>query len=203
MRYSAAMASTPPPSRPFVALGILAAFAIPIVLVGVYAEPISDQLAKVLPARAQPIPALFFCLALAVTVWIAVFNLRQARASASWPTAAGRIVRSDVVKEMLYPGRARTGTKVAAYRPVVEFEYAVSGQKYRSDHVQFGAIVKGEEADARARLAPYPLGRELPVRYDPARPATAVLASTVAYPIPTMFMVVLFAGAALYFLGAF
>lgn len=186
-----------------IALAILAAIALPIVLLVVYAEAVSTWLGQFLPARAEPIPALLFALFFAMTAWIALSNWRQARASATWPSVAGRITRSDVVKEMLYPGTARRGTKVPGYKPVVEFEYVVDGKTYRTDHVQFGATVIGQETDARARLAPYPLGRELPVRYDPQRPQTAVLTSAIAYPARTTVMTVAFGLLALYFGGAF
>ena len=110
---------TPPGNRPVVAIAILAAIAIPIGLVTVYAEAVSAWLARCLPANAQPIPAAFFSLAFVLWAGISLSNLRQARASASWPSAVGRITRSDVVKEMMYPGTAKRGTKVAVFTPVV------------------------------------------------------------------------------------
>ncbi len=197
------MASASPANRPVVAIAILAAVAIPIGLVTVYSEAVSTWLARFLPPNAQPIPAAFFSLAFVLWTGIAWSNLRQARASANWPSAAGRITRSDVVKEMMYPGTAKRGTKVAVFTPLVEFAYAVDGQKYTGRQVQFGATVKGEEAVARARAAAYPVGRELPVRYDPARPATAVLESKIAYPVRTIVIAIVFALLAMYLGGAF
>lgn len=197
------MASAPRANRPVVAIAILAAIAIPIGLVTVYSEAVTSWLGRFLPPNAQPIPAAFFSLAFLLWAGISWSNLRQARASASWPSAVGRITRSDVVKEMMYPGTAKRGTKVAVFTPVVEFAYSVGGQRYSSQQVQFGAIVKGEEAAARARLADYPVGRELPVRYDPAQPAIAVLESRIAYPVRTIVITVAFAALALYFGGAF
>jgi hypothetical protein len=197
------VASAPRGNRPVVAIAILAAIAIPIGLVTVYSEAVTSWLGRFLPSNAQPIPAAFFSLAFVMWAGISWSNLRQARASASWPSAVGRITRSDVVKEMMYPGTARRGTKVAVFTPVVEFAYSVGGQHYSSQQVQFGATVKGEEAAARARAAGYPVGRELPVRYDPAHPATAVLESRIAYPVRTIVITVIFAVLALYFGGAF
>jgi hypothetical protein len=194
---------TPSANRPVVAIAILAAVAIPIGLVTVYADAVSAFLGRFLPSNAQPIPAAFFSLAFALWAGISWSNLRKARASASWPSVVGRITRSDVVKEMMYPGTAKRGTKVAVFTPVVEFAYSVGGQHHSSQQVQFGAAVKGEEAMARARAAGYPVGRELPVRYDPAHPATAVLESRIAYPVRTIVITVIFAVLALYFGGAF
>ena len=196
------VASAPRGNRPVVAIAILAAVAIPIGLVTVYSEAVSAWLARFLPSNAQPIPAAFFSLALVLWGGISWSNLRQARASASWPSAVGRITRSDVVKEMMYPGTARRGTSVAVFTPVVEFAYSVGGQRYSSRQVQFGATVKSTEGTARARVADYPVGRELPVRYDPAHPATAVLESRIAYPVRTIVITVFFAVLALYFGGA-
>jgi len=200
---TAPVASAPRGSRPVVAIAILAAVAIPIGLVTVYADAVSAWLGRFLPSNAQPIPAAFFSLAFVLWAGISWSNLRQARASASWPSVVGRITRSDVVKETMYPGTAKRGTKVAVFTPVVEFAYSVGGQHYTSQQVQFGASVKGEEAMARARAAGYPVGRELPVRYDPAHPATAVLESRIAYPVRTIVITVIFAVLALYFGGAF
>jgi hypothetical protein len=193
----------PSPNRPVVALAILSAVAVPIALVVIYAEAVSEWLAQFFPAKAEPIPAVFFALGFAVLAWIALSNWRQARASIGWPTAVGHITRSEVVREMLYPGTARRGTKVPVFSPAVEFEYSVGGDTYRSRHVQFGAVVKGVEEDARGRIAPYPVGRQLPVRYDPVHPETAVLDSKIAYPIRTTLITVVFAVLALYFGGAF
>jgi len=194
---------TAPPNRPIVAIAILGAIGLAIGLVIAYAEPVSDWLGRFLPSNALPIPAAFFTLAFALWTGISVSNWRQARASAGWPSAVGRITRSEAVKEMMYPGTAKRGTKVAVFTPVVEFEYSAGGQQYRGGQIQFGATVKGEEAEARDRIAKYPVGRELPVRYDPAHPATAVIESTIAYPIRTVIVTVIFAVLALYFGGAF
>jgi len=203
VRYCAAMASAPPSNRPVVAAAILAAVAIPLALVVIYAEPVSDWLAEFLPAKAVPLPAAFFGVGAALLTWISLSNWRQARASTGWPTTVGRIIRSEVVKEMLYPGTARRGTKVPVFTPAVEFEYSVRGQTYRSDRMQFGAIVKAAEDEAHARLAPYPVGRQLAVRYDPLHPESAVLDSRVAYPIRTIVITVIFAVLALHFGGVF
>lgn len=64
-------------------------------------------------------------------------------------------------------------------------------------------LFNAEAGTARAGLAPYPPGRDFAVRYDPADPQTAVLASTVAYPVRTIFIASAFGVLALYFGGAF
>jgi len=197
------MAPASSPNRPFVAAAILAAVAVPIALVVIYEEAVSEWLAQFFPATATPIPAVFFALCFAMLAWISLSNWRQARASIGWPAAVGHITRSEVAREMLYPGTARRGTKVPVFTPVVEFEYSVGGQTYRSQHVQFGVIVKGAEEQARARIVPYPAGRQLTVRYDPIHPETAVLDSRIAYPVRTIVITVVFGMLAVYFGGVF
>jgi hypothetical protein len=64
---------------------------------------------------------------------------RQARASAAWPFAPGKITRSEVARDVLAvkeesTGRIRYEDK---YRPVVQFVYRVSGRDY------FGSGVTG------------------------------------------------------------
>jgi hypothetical protein len=103
---------------------------------------------------------------------------RQARASAGWPLAPGKITRSAVARDVLAvkddsTGRIRYDDK---YRPVVQFVYRVSGRDYFGSGVTGGWTSLHDSPErAEAVVAAYPAGKEISVYYDPEQPRTAVL----------------------------
>jgi Protein of unknown function (DUF3592) len=103
---------------------------------------------------------------------------RQARASAAWPFATGKITRSAVARDVLAvkdddTGRIRYDTK---YRPVVNFNYCVDGRDYYGSGVSGGWTSLHDSPErAEAVVAAYPAGKEIAIYYDPEQPRTAVL----------------------------
>lgn len=89
---------------------------------------------------------------------------RHAKDSARWPTTSSHIKTSQVVSELR--GDVRNDI------PVVEYSYVVRGQTYMAKRVSFDAAAT---LMANQVVAKYPVGSEVPVAYDPANPAVAVL----------------------------
>ena len=83
-----------------------------------------------------------------------------------------------VVKQTGVVHRSGTeGSKTAhLYEPEILYEYVVAGQAHQGRRI---AIVSGgghgSEAEAARVLEAYPVGAEVPVFYDPEKPARAVL----------------------------
>jgi hypothetical protein len=119
--------------------------------------------------------------AIAVGAFCAVYFVKmrlQARASAAWPVAPGKITRSEVARDVLAvkeesTGRIRYDDK---YRPVIQFVYRVGGRDYFGSGVTGGwTSLHGSPERAEAVVAAYPAGKEISIYYDPAQPRTAVL----------------------------
>jgi hypothetical protein len=99
-----------------------------------------------------------------IAAWLAfsgVSDLCNGLASAGWPQAEGRIVRSSLAK-------TRDGSHVE-----IVYEYSVERQQYSSDRIAFGqAWTSASKAEMVSR---YPQGSSALVRYKPSDPRVAVL----------------------------
>ena len=129
-------------------------------------------------ALGLPVAALLTALG-AFAAYVAM--LREAKASASWPTTDGKIVTSRVVEQREEVesedsnGRKEWTTEIT-YRPEIRFTYRVAGNDYSTDTWKPGATVAyGTPKRAEAAVARYAVGLSVPVHYDPAHPDTAVL----------------------------
>jgi hypothetical protein len=60
------------------------------------------------------------------------------------------------------------------HKPVVKYQYSVEGMEYTGSRIAFGAMNSAPSA-ANAVVARYPSGASVTVRYDPEKPAEAVL----------------------------
>jgi hypothetical protein len=116
---------------------------------------------------------LFGLVFLGVGIFVLVWgfkNLKQARASASWPSVSGMIVASDV--EQTSSGE----DSEIRYVPRIRYEYKVDGTRYASGRISFGGRTLHKSPDsAQAELADYPVGKAVTVYHDPAVPSSSVL----------------------------
>lgn len=99
----------------------------------------------------------------AASAWVSV-----ARASHTWPTVQGRVVRSEI-----RPNRPANG--LPGYRALVRYEYTVDGEDYEGHEVASGDFPYRSARSATRRIQPYALGSTVVVRYFPAEPELAVL----------------------------
>lgn len=92
-----------------------------------------------------------------------------ARASASWPTAAGEIVVSRVVESYDDDG--------STYGPDVRYRYRAAGGSHEGDVIHFGlgGIETSNRRSAERVVDRYPQGSTVTIAYDPAKPDRAVL----------------------------
>jgi hypothetical protein len=111
--------------------------------------------------------AVAFLLAMVPIVFaaIVVLKLQEAKRAATWATASGRIVRSEMKTEK------RNNQEILS--PRVDYEFNVRFDKFRGNRVSLAEIISAQ--DARAMLARYPVGASAPVYYDPADPRKSVL----------------------------
>ncbi|MCC6792129.1 MAG: DUF3592 domain-containing protein [Thermomicrobiales bacterium] len=122
---------------------------------------------RIFDALRNCIPVMFIGLAgLALTYSIDAKTL--AVDSRSWPTASGVVTASRVVDDSY-----RTND----FEPYVTYSYAVAGKPYVGDVVRSGGFDYRSQRSAEAKLADYPVGSTVAVRYDPDDPSRAVLES--------------------------
>ncbi len=97
----------------------------------------------------------------------------KAEASQNWPSTLGQVTQARIRRDM---DMDEDGPSRYTYVPVVEYTYEVGGQSYTSRAVRFGFNPTfNNEAKAQAALAPYPVGGQVTVYYNPDNPAEAVL----------------------------
>ena len=129
----------------------------------------------------------------AVAIYLIV--RRQALASVTWPTAIGRVTTSMVDAETRRDehddddGTSRVRIETM-YRAVINYTYRVDGRDYYGSGLtgDWTALHASREA-AQAVVDAHPVGHDVAVYYDPARPGTAMLTRG-KEAVPTVFLVV-------------
>ncbi len=115
----------------------------------------------------------------AIGVYLVVASLRarkKAETSQGWPHTLGQVVNAEVKRTA---NTDDDGHITYAYHPEVEYTYEAAGQVYSSRRLMFGAVqAANTPKKAQQTLARYPLGAQVTVYYDPAKPADSVLERT-------------------------
>src|SRR4051794_40930431 len=95
--------------------------------------------------------------------WMMIQNLRSSLRSNSWPTAEGKVLKSEVAEDL------RRGQPV--YSADVEYDYAVQGKAYHGAAVRVGNMTPKSQSDAQVIVAQFPVGQPVAVHYDLAEPS--------------------------------
>ncbi|MBM4052404.1 MAG: DUF3592 domain-containing protein [Planctomycetes bacterium] len=116
----------------------------------------------------------------AVTVMFALLGLffvvhgamewNLAARSASWPTVAGTVTRSEVTSHH----STHKGQTTTSYHARIEFDYEVDGVGHHGDQRTYKVVTSSQSA-ANEAVATYPVGRSVTVSFDPTDPGRAVL----------------------------
>jgi len=59
--------------------------------------------------------------------------------------------------------------------PKIAYIYSVNGEKYTGDQISVAEVDSASKEDAVRKIAPYPVGKEVEVFYNPKDPKDAVL----------------------------
>lgn len=110
---------------------------------------------------------IFLLVGLGLSVWGWTI-LQDARASASWPSAEGRVIGSEVTRSTDADGGD-------SYSPEVTYSYTVENASYTNDLIKFGENAYGSRNKAEEIAANYPVGRAVTVYYDPEQPDLSAL----------------------------
>ena len=95
---------------------------------------------------------------------------KLAGASLSWPSAPGTILSSSVLETT-----SADEDVAATYSAAIQYRYEVMGVPYEGSRQYFGAKTSGGRKGAQQTVERYPAGAQVPVYYNPANHADAVL----------------------------
>jgi hypothetical protein len=110
---------------------------------------------------------IFLLIGAGLTIW--GWNILQnARASASWPTAEGVVLSSEVTLSTDADGSD-------SYSPEVTYRYLALDSSYENRTIKFGENSYGNRRKAQDIAAGYPVGKSVTVYFDPESPARSVL----------------------------
>ena len=104
---------------------------------------------------------------------LGVFKVRKLRASQSWAIAMGTMVESSV-QESFNRGSDDLPDSWS-YTPLIRYQFQAQGQTIIGDRLGFDGKSYSKKPDAQAVVARYPLGAQVNVFFDPAKPADSVL----------------------------
>lgn len=94
--------------------------------------------------------------------------LGDARASASWPIAEGKVVSSQVEHSTDSEGGD-------SYQPKVNYTYSVAGVPYSGRQIKFGENSYSSRRQAEEIANRYPVGDSVAVYYEPENPEKTAL----------------------------
>jgi hypothetical protein len=110
-----------------------------------------------------------------------VRELAESLDSKAWPTASGKVTRSELkvhahdVRRKSSDGIRRKSSE-DIYEAAIEYEYEINGETYKGNRRT--AVAGGNLADktsVEAALKKYPVGQPVTVSYKPADPNQSVL----------------------------
>lgn len=110
----------------------------------------------------------------AVAFWMIRSGLQSralARESLGWPTAGGKILSSEVLKQT----RRRKGGTSTEYHPSIRYAFQAMGAPHEGSTIRFGSVSSARESVARGYVTKYPAGSTCVVRYKPGDPSVATL----------------------------
>lgn len=115
---------------------------------------------------------------IALLVFGTLYKFHEVRKTMNWRQVPGRIVASRARARRVRTAQTHdralgTGDHQMRNFAEIAYEYRVGGRSYRGTRVSIGEDLG--DHDVEGRLARYPVGREVTVHYDPARPQDALL----------------------------
>jgi hypothetical protein len=109
-------------------------------------------------------------------------NIQMSLASVHWPKAAGMVVSSVTTRTaptqdtMRRPMGEDRLPDYATFGTNTKIGYAVDGREYTTDVLHFGQTLgSSDRSDAALLSLRYPVGKEVPVSYNPSNPSVAVM----------------------------
>jgi len=91
-----------------------------------------------------------------------------------WPKTNGNVIKSSIEASK---GSSSTGSSggTVVWHADIAYEYTVDGQSYNNYKVSYGDYGSSDKSHAQAILNRYPLGKKVPVYYQPDDQSESVL----------------------------
>ena len=106
----------------------------------------------------------------------AIHAMREAGASVTWPTAPGKITKSQVgVTTTRTRERTNYDRTSRTYSAEIEYEFEAEGATFHGSRVTVVSDQFGDEAYAQATCEKYPVNKAVTVSYKPGDPAECLL----------------------------
>lgn len=102
----------------------------------------------------------------------AVLRYITSRRSFTWPSTTGRIVVSEVREGF----EEVAGKHMYMHSPQIIYRYEVDGLQHESAELDAVTVSSSSRDAAEAATRKYPVGSEIEVFYDPARPSKSIVA---------------------------
>jgi hypothetical protein len=99
-------------------------------------------------------------------IFMSIVGWRKGKAIQHWPSTTGTITESTT---------AWNYGRISTVAPKLSYAYTVAGREYTGHDIAVTEVDTASERDALDKIAPYPLGKEVTVYYDPDKPGDAVL----------------------------
>jgi hypothetical protein len=113
-----------------------------------------------------------------VGVAIGVHKNQLARKSFKWPKVQGQVLRAEISTKHSRghstPGEGHANSRTS-YQLVVEYQFSVNKQSYKSKQISFGENSYNTRVEATALLQEYDVGKEVAVYYQPGNPENSVI----------------------------
>jgi len=114
---------------------------------------------------------LVFCAVPLRILW-AVFRAdRKSKDMQQWPSTVGTITESAVSGDFQSFG----GKSMWIEEPHLSYSYRVGGNEYTGHNISIAEMDSASKQDAQAKIEPYPVGKQVPIYYDPNDPEVAYL----------------------------
>jgi len=139
--------------------------------------PANDKTSNWLRALLTIVCLVFFCGG-CIAGLIAYRGIEEARQSLQWPKAPGKIVRSGVDVSVHRERRRdldRRKKETRSYSAAIEYAFSVNGQTIAGSRITVITEQFGSKNWAEATSQKFPVGADVTVSYNPAKPEECVL----------------------------
>jgi hypothetical protein len=119
------------------------------------------------PVAAFIIGSVFLLIGGGVAFYFGKPILDKAKASESWPTVQGQVIKSEL--------ESHHDKKKTTYSALVIYKFEADGEDYEGDEVWFGQYSSSDRSAMQKLVKEYPVGKDVTVYYSPDDPTQAVL----------------------------
>jgi hypothetical protein len=137
------------------------------------AKPLASEIAtlsvKLIRSIILLVVALIWCGAVGFLDSQAIPGVVEQARTVDFPTVPGTVIHSDITESRGSKGSLRR-------RADIRYRYVVNDQQYTGTRLRLSTLALGDGSrQARAAVAAFPVGKTVPVSYDPADPAQSLL----------------------------